>query len=276
MSEIRCDITDSVAGTGYSVHCLFSKSDIENAVKRLKPGKGDGNVGLTTDHFRFACCDFYVHMSLLFSGLLTHGSVRDEFSLNTVILMPEGRNDVSSDCSGYKGITLSSVFGKVLDLIILNRYTDILITSDLQFGFKAKRSTNMCTMVLKEAIDYYISNGSSVFCTLLDATKAFGRVDYCKLFRSLMNRNLPSTVLRLLLNMYTRQVTRVSWNGEFSPPFTVSDGVKQGGVLSPILLYIYIDSLLKSLAVSLVGCFIGRLFVDALVYADDIVLLSHS
>jgi len=36
------------------------------------------------------------------------------------------------------------------------------ITSDLQFGFKAKRSTNMCTMVLKEAIDYYTSNGSCV------------------------------------------------------------------------------------------------------------------
>jgi len=51
----------------------------------------------------------------------------------------------------------------------------------------------------------------------------------------------------------------------FSPPFTVSNGVKQGGVLS---------RLLKSLAVSGVGCFIGRLFVGALVYADDIVLLS--
>ena len=87
-----------------------------------------------------------------------------------------------------------------MDIIILNRYADSLITSDLQFGFKAKRSTNMCTMILKEAIDYYISNGSSVFCTLLDATKAFDRVDYCRLFRSLMNRDLPPTVLRLLLN----------------------------------------------------------------------------
>jgi len=88
-------------------------------------------------------------------------------------------------------IALSSVFGKVLDLIILNRYADILITSDLQFCFKANTSTNMCTMVLKEAIDYYTSNGSSVFCTLLDATKAFDRVDYCKLFRSLTKSDLP-------------------------------------------------------------------------------------
>ena len=125
MSQIRCDIIDSVACTGYNDHCLFRKSDIENAVKCLKPLKGDGEAGLTTDHFRFACRDFYVHMSLLFSGLLTHGSVPDEFSLNTVIPIPKGRNAVSSDSSGYRGIALSSVFGKVLDLIILNRYADI-------------------------------------------------------------------------------------------------------------------------------------------------------
>jgi len=60
----------------------------------------------------------------------------------------------------------------------------------------------------------------------------------------------------------------------FSLPFTVSNGVKQGGVLSPVLFCVYIDSLLHSLAESGVGCFIGRVFVGALVYADDIVLLS--
>jgi len=54
-------------------------------------------------------------------------------------------------------------------------------------------------MVLKEAIDYNTGNGISMFCTLLDATKAFDRVDYCKLFRSLTKIDLPPTVLRLLL-----------------------------------------------------------------------------
>jgi len=46
-----------------------------------------------------------------------------------------------------------------------------------------------------------------------------------------MNKDFPSTVLRLLLNMFTVQVTRVSWNRVFSPQLTVTNGVKQGGVL---------------------------------------------
>jgi len=135
----------------------------------------------------------------------------------------------------------------------------------------------MCTIVLKEAIDYYTSNSSSVFCTLLDATKPFDRVDYCKLFRSLTEKDLPPTVLRLLLNtsLYPSAPGNPSLlKLNISPPFTASNGVKQDVVLSPILLCVYIDSLLHSLAESSVGCFIGRVFVGALVYAVDIVLLS--
>ena len=67
----------------------------------------------------------------------------------------------------------------------------------------------MCTMVLKEAIAYYVNNSNSVFCTLLDATKAFDRVEYVKMFKLLFDRKLPPVCIRLLVNIYTSQVTRV-------------------------------------------------------------------
>jgi len=55
---------------------------------------------------------------------------------------------------------------------------------------------------------------------------------------------------------------------------TVGNGVKKGGVISPILFCIYIDSLLRALKNSGFGCYIGRVFLGALVYADNIVLLA--
>jgi len=36
-------------------------------------------------------------------------------------------------------------------------------------------------MVLMESMAYYTVEGGAAFCTFLDATKAFDRVNYCKL-----------------------------------------------------------------------------------------------
>ena len=55
-----------------------------------------------------------------------------------------------------------------------------IMTSHLQFGFKKGHSTTMCSLVVKETIEYYNAHRSTVNCTMLDATKAFDRVQYCK------------------------------------------------------------------------------------------------
>ena len=149
-----------------------------------------------------------------------------------------------------------------------------MFTSELQFGFKAKHSTTMCSMILKETLAYYSADGGTAFCTFLDARKAFDRVDYCKLFRVLLCREIPHTYVQLLLNLYTNSVAKINWNGVCSDSFRVVNGVKQGGILSPVLFCIYLDGLLVALNDSKVGCHIGRIYVGALAYADDVTLLA--
>jgi len=99
-------------------------------------------------------------------------------------------------------------------------------------------------------------------------------VNYCKLFRLLIKRDLPACIIRVLINMYTGHLIRISWAGVMSDYFNALNGVKQGGVISPILFCIYIDDLLVSLSQLGVGCYIAGNFVGAIVYADDIVLIS--
>ena len=113
-----------------------------------------------------------------------------------------------------------------------------------------------------------------MFCTFLDATKAFDRLHYCKLFKLLLKRQLPVHILRVLINLYTNSSVRVAWGGIASDYFSVANGVKQGAVLSPVLFCIYIDDLLILLTKSGFGCYIGANFVGALAYADDIVLVA--
>ena len=68
----------------------------------------------------------------------------------------------------------------------------------------------------------------------------------------------------------------VQCNSAHSMPFSLHNGVKQGGVLSPILFSIYIDSLLQKLKDSGLGCHAGRTFAGAFANANDLALISPS
>jgi len=95
-----------------------------------------------------------------------------------------------SDCSNFQ--ILHSVRFRVNCLIILYlfRYSERLLLSELHFAFKVNSFINLCSMVSKESMAYYVNHQSSVSCTLLNALKAFDRLKYCKLFKLLISRQV--------------------------------------------------------------------------------------
>jgi len=113
-----------------------------------------------------------------------------------------------------------------------------------------------------------------VYCALVDASKAFDRVRFDKMFELLIKRGLPIIVIRLLFDLYVRQQVRTSWCGVFSEYFKTSNGVRQGGVLSPLFFIVYIDELIILLQECGVGCYVGHQFFGALGSADDLTLLA--
>ena len=82
--------------------------------------------------------------------------------------------------------------------------------------------------------------------------------------------------LRLLIYIYKNQQYTVKWGQSFAPYFNVKNGVRQGGVSSGIFFVVYIDELLSILRNSGLGCTIRGVFYGAVIYADDIFLLSSS
>jgi hypothetical protein len=132
----------------------------------------------------------------------------------------------------------------------------------------------MCTQLLKETVAYYTTNNSSVFCVMLDASKAFDRVSFAKLFLKMLNRNISPIVIRMLISLYCNQSYGIKWNNSMSATFPVCNGVRQGAVFSPVLFCIYLDELLHRLKKASVGCFVGSYYLGALCYADDLTLLA--
>jgi len=98
----------------------------------------------------------------------------------------------------------------------------------------------------------------------MDATKAFDRVTYSKLFRLLIDRDLPACIIRLLLNAYASNFVRVAWVMSCVNTFLL------------LTVCMYTDNLLVRLPKSGVGCYVGNIFVGAVANTDDIVLVAPS
>ena len=105
-------------------------------------------------------------------------------------------------------------------------------------------------------------------------SKAFDLVEWRELFRTLLDRRVEPIFLRLMLYIYMKQMCNVKWGDKYSDSFSVANGVRQGAVSSAILFAVYIDKLLDNLRRAGFGCHIHGVFLGALVFADDIMLLS--
>ncbi len=87
----------------------------------------------------------------------------------------------------YRGISLCCSLCKVIDYVFIDKYSKHLKSSNLQFAFQAEHDTVMYTFVVKETVQYYLNKKSSVYACMLDASKAFDKVHFEKLFKLLVD-----------------------------------------------------------------------------------------
>ena len=132
----------------------------------------------------------------------------------------------------------------------------------------------MHIFVMKEIIDFYNSALSPVYACYIDASKAFDKVNHWFLLNKLLDRNLPKCIVRLLMMWFSTQTFIVHWGSSYSSAFGVTNGVRQGGILSPFFFNIYVDHLSTHLSSVKTGCFINGECMNHLFYADDAVLLA--
>jgi len=129
---------------------------------------------------------------------------------------------------------------------------------------------------MNQTASYFVTRGSSVRAVFLDASKAFDRVLHMKLFEKLIQRKVPMCFVCLLKHWYKEQKMSIKWGKHISEPFHVSNGVRQGGVLSPHLFAVYLDDLSNELNNIKAGYYTGEVLLNHLMFADDICVFCPS
>ena len=155
---------------------------------------------------------------------------------------------------------------------------DRLYSDNVQFGFKRGCGTSQATWLVQEVLTQFLNAGSKPIAVVLDCSKAFDLARFDLLFeRLLTDRRMPAIVVRVLAYSYQEQLAWVRWGrGCTSSTFTISNGTRQGSVASPAFWAVYLDPLFTELRKDGVGCHLAGLWMGAVGYADDMILLAPS
>lgn len=249
---------------------------IDSCIRRMKTGKAAGCDNIETEHLLYAHPILVLLLKVLFSAIIKHGYVPDIFCQGIVIPLVKDKQGNAADVTNYRGITLSSTISKVFEMCLLEMYGNVLYSEDLQFGFKKNLGCNNAIYTVKSLCDYYTSRGSTVNVCCLDMSKAFDKVNHYSLFCKLMNRKTPVEFINVLINWYSRCTYCVRVGMVLSHEFRSVCGVRQGGVLSPLLFAVYVNDIIVQLRAKRLGCCIGDLYLGCVMYADDLILMSSS
>ena len=161
------------------------------------------------------------------------------------------------------------VLSKILEKAVHQQLMEYLETnnllSDLQFGYRRKRSTDLATVLLADSIRRAGDEGKLTGAVFLDLSKAFDTLGHDRLILKLKSYGVEGMALKWFTEYLFHRKLVVKIGQELSTPSSLECGVPQGSILGPLLFLIYFNDL----GDCLLNC-------NLLQYADDTVIYVSS
>ena len=196
------------------------------------------------------------------------------------VFIPVTKKGNAKECSDYCTIARISHASKVMLKILqarLQQYVNCELP-DVQAGFRKGRGTrdqiaNICWIIGK-AREFQ----KNIYFCFIDYAKAFDCVDYNKLWKILKEMGIPDHLTCLLRNLYAGQEATVRNGHGTTDWFQTGKGVQQGCILSPCLLNLYAEYIMRNagLEEAQAGIKIAGRNINNLRYADDTTLMAES
>ena len=247
---------------------------VKQAVDKMKPNKTDVSGSFVSNALKNAPDLLFDQLAVVFRSWLIHGTVTP--SLLACSFMPLLKSSLKdpSDLSSYRAIAGSSLILKLFEIVVILLWGHLLSSDSLQFGYKAKSSTTHCTWLVSEVVQHMLRGGINPVVTVLDCSKAFDKCKFSILFTRLLDKGLPPIVVRVIAFIYMEQYGWVKWGDVKSSLMTISNGTRQGAILSPLFWAVYADPMLQCLRNLGLGAHVAGLFMGAVCYADDVLLIA--
>ena len=235
--------TTSATSTGIDE---ISDEELEQSLKSMKNRKAPGPDGLNSELFKYGGPVLSNRLLKLINKCWKKRSTPEEWGQARVkSLFKKGKRD---DCSNYRGISLLNSGCKIYANIITQRLKPIseAILLEEQNGFRRGRSCIDNVFTLKQTIEKRREFNLETHMAFLDLEKAFDRVNRNQLWQILNRRGIPYHLIEVIKSLYKNTSVQIDTGRKILDKIYINQGVRQGCNLSPLLINIYIDDLLRN------------------------------
>ena len=138
--------TDNIS---HDCNVTFNASDIADVFMALKVGKSPGMDNLQGEHFKFAAPILVCLVTMLLNSMFLHGYLPKKVMDTVLIPIIKDKKGMLTDKDNYRPIALTTVFSKIIEKVVLQKYRYQLLTVHNQFGFKGSHGTDQCVLFLR-------------------------------------------------------------------------------------------------------------------------------
>jgi len=267
-------VSDELFDDSGIFHLFFDLDAINGSIDRLKDGGGFDSIH--SKHLKYSGVMFRSLLSRLYGAMMTHSYIPKEMLKGHIKPVIKDRKMCKTVSDNYRPVMSSSMFLKIFEYCLLPYLERELRISPLQFGFMPGSDCQGAITLAKETIKTYTEGNSNVHCATIDLSKAFDKIDLSMLVDKLKQSDLPSSVVAIIDYMLNNAFVNVCYGNFIAHEWRVTNGVRQGGILSPLLFNYYINECIETVSSMPVGCRVCFQPVNIIGYADDILLLSPS
>ena len=148
-----------------------TENDILNSIQSLHLQKSMDPFSIKAEHFLHLqqCKELTIYLKELYNHIIASGYVPQILSTSLIIPLVKSYKKSLKDPDNYRGISLIPILPKMLETLVLQKYTSIKSSSNSQYGFKANCSTLHAEFIVVETVKHYNIIGSPVYMFSLDA-----------------------------------------------------------------------------------------------------------
>jgi hypothetical protein len=218
----------------------ISEKEVLDASKTMRKGTAAGPDGVTLKAVQTADRFGKARANLFNTWLLT-GKVPTDLKQNRSILLPK-TGDLT-EIGNWRPLTIASVLLRQYTAILSARLTRAVHLNPRQRGFIKAQGCVENTSLVQLALKFSKKWNKPISIAFLDLAKAFDTVSHHHIVRGLERFGVHPHLVGIVVDLYSNTGTRFEVGGKQTGYIAITQGVKQGDPLSPLLFNIALDPL---------------------------------